>query len=581
MTIKRQVAEIREFALMISLGVSLLVVAAEGIVPNMLWREMVAGIAAVVIVIVILVERNRRKKNWPNILEKAEEKKYIKELSSIYKRKMMVNFILCFAMMALAIGNSYILPIGVFLVCNNGVKQYLVSKLNKEQDQSQFYRYVRKMVGFSLLYWFLTALILLICYLSGIGMSGLNNLLVLAAMIDLAIFCWYFLSVRNEYAELDIKISPYKKAVVVILCLAILASFAMGMKSWWLSPYIQSISEVGHESYPISYDGETGSYSITMNKESFKILQLTDIHLTGSVLSSRKDVKALDAVYKLIREAKPDLVIITGDLIYPMGLFTFSVNNASPIKELAAFMEKVNVPWAFVYGNHDTEAVATHSAEQLAKVLAPYSYSLHGKNLLLSQKQPQITGRNNQLLQIKNQDGTLNQALFLLDSNAYVSKGSSDYDYIHEDQVNWYEKLVKELSKEQGKTISSLLFFHIPLQEYEEAYELYKKGSKEVTYYFGTMEEADGGVSASHHGSSLFDAVTRLQSTKGIFVGHDHYNTICLGYKGVKLTYGMSIDYVAMPGIAKRTTQRGGTLITLHKNSEFDIQQIPLTSLTD
>ena len=49
-----------------------------------------------------------------------------------------------------------------------------------------------------------------------------------------------------------------------------------------------------------------------------------------------------------------------------------------------------------------------------------------------------------------------------------------------------------------------------------------------------------------------------------------------LEYKGMRLTYGMSIDYLAMPGIARDTNQRGATLITVHDDGTEDIEQIPL-----
>ena len=52
-----------------------------------------------------------------------------------------------------------------------------------------------------------------------------------------------------------------------------------------------------------------------------------------------------------------------------------------------------------------------------------------------------------------------------------------------------------------------------------------------------------------------------------------------LEYQGIRLTYGMSIDYLVMPGIARDTRQRGGTLITLHPDSSYDIEQVPLTAV--
>lgn len=41
----------------------------------------------------------------------------------------------------------------------------------------------------------------------------------------------------------------------------------------------------------------------------------------------------------------------------------------------------------------------------------------------------------------------------------------------------------------------------------------------------------------------------------------------------------MSIDYLAMPGIEKETRQRGGTLITLHQDTSFEIEQIRLIDI--
>jgi hypothetical protein len=52
-----------------------------------------------------------------------------------------------------------------------------------------------------------------------------------------------------------------------------------------------------------------------------------------------------------------------------------------------------------------------------------------------------------------------------------------------------------------------------------------------------------------------------------------------LKYEGVRLTYGMSIDYLAMPGIEKDTAQRGGELITIHRDGSWDLKQIPLVSI--
>ena len=125
-----------------------------------------------------------------------------------------------------------------------------------------------------------------------------------------------------------------------------------------------------------------------------------------------------------------------------------------------------------------------------------------------------------------------------------------------------------------------MAFFHIPLQQYRTAYELYEAGSDEVTWYFGSNDEKMiDKVCCSEYPSSFFDTAKELGSTTATFCGHDHYNTMSLEYEGIRLTYGMSIDYLVMPSIARDTAQRGGTLIVCRPDSSYVIEQIPLTSL--
>ena len=170
--------------------------------------------------------------------------------------------------------------------------------------------------------------------------------------------------------------------------------------------------------------------------------------------------------------------------------------------------------------------------------------------------------------------------MFLIDSNAYTGDGLNKYDYIHDDQVEWYRQHVLRLEKEAGRTVPSMVFFHIPLQQYKTAYQLYEQGSSEVKWYFGANEETMmDKVCCSEYPSSMFDVAKELGSTTGFFCGHDHYNNSSFEYQGIRLTYGMSIDYLAMPGIARDTKQRGATLIIIHDDGSTDIRQVPLSSI--
>lgn len=366
--------------------------------------------------------------------------------------------------------------------------------------------------------------------------------------------------------------------LAILLPIALLSGgYALLSRDIWLTqPYINSVPYLHQGKSAVSYDESTGVYTLTKPEGDFRILQLTDIHLGGSALCYDKDMAALQSVYALLEETRPDLVVVTGDLSYPVGYSSFSFNNTAPVQQFAAFMRNTGIPWAFTYGNHDTESYAATAASEILKLYQSLSWNT-SHTLLYPYVQPEISGRSNQLIEIRNADGSLNQALFLLDSNDYTGEGFNKYDFIHDDQVEWYREQVLRLNAEAGQTVPSLVFFHIPLQEYRTAYALYEQGSDEVQYCFGENGE---GVCCSEHPSRLFEAAKELGSTQGFFCGHDHLNNLSLEYEGMQLTYGMSIDYLAMPGIAREMKQRGGTLITLHDDGGMEVSQVPLSSLT-
>ncbi len=410
------------------------------------------------------------------------------------------------------------------------------------------------------------------------------NIFLTAGIIFVMIMMIYNFTARRTITYKNIVFNPHR-AVPLMIAAIVAVSFVLLQKdTFYTQPYINSVPVVPHNTHKIDYNEETGVYTITSSTEDFKILHLTDIHIGGSLYSYTKDMKALKACYAEIEHTRPDLVIVTDDLCFPLGIMSMSLNNAAPVQQFAAFMRNTGIPWAFTYGNHDTESLASLDKKELNDVYKSLSYKTSG-TLLYPYVQPDITGRNNQLIELRNTDGSLNTGLFLIDSNAYTGEGINVYDYIHDDQVDWYAKEVKRMNDEAGRTVNSFCFFHIPLQEYRTATELYNAGSDKVKYFFGENPGDHGGITndlvcCSDYPSKLFDTALKLGSTTGMFCGHDHYNNASIEYKGIRLTYGMSIDYLAMPGIEQETSQRGAELITIHPDSSWDLEQIPLTSIT-
>ena len=79
----------------------------------------------------------------------------------------------------------------------------------------------------------------------------------------------------------------------------------------------------------------------------------------------------------LLEREKPDLVVFTGDNIYGMSC-------PDPSASMMLFrepLEKANVPWTIVFGNHDDEGMLSRQALMAVDVEAKLSLSMAGTSL--------------------------------------------------------------------------------------------------------------------------------------------------------------------------------------------------------
>ncbi len=324
------------------------------------------------------------------------------------------------------------------------------------------------------------------------------------------------------------------------------------------------------------YRDGLGHWCVIKNEgKRFNILHLSDIHIGNGFVSFKKDRVALEAIRQLIHHAQPDLIVVSGDMVYPVPFLSGSGNNLQASRLFAGFMESFEIPWTITFGNHDEEICSWYPLETICEV---YEKS---RNCLFQRGPEDVTGLSNHFINIINSAGTLNTSLVMLDSHAYIHPfWVLHYDYIREDQVNWYAEKLYALSADYklNSLPPSLAFFHIPLNEFDDAWELYQRDnqSAEVNYHYGHKVEK---VSAPLRRSSLFRKMVDLGSTKGVFVGHDHYNDFSITYRGIRLTYGKSIDYLAYAGIARSSWQRGGTLIEIDENANFEVTPLSLSNI--
>lgn len=328
--------------------------------------------------------------------------------------------------------------------------------------------------------------------------------------------------------------------------------------------------------------------------EPLKVMQLTDIHIGAGWLSISRDTKAITAVASMITAEKPDLVIVTGDIAFPVPHRSGTLNNVTSAKLFEKLMDKLGVYWTLAYGNHDDEM---YSLFHYSKINNIYENSKNPR-CLFQVGPTDIDGYGNQVINIKNSDGIITRSLFLLDSHSYTDDDKFGYywryDNIHQNQIDWYEKTLTELNETNKNNIKKLpsekqaeydiskpfkssLFFHIPLKEYRNAWHEFAdndyKDTQDSQFQFGKAGENGDVVFCGYNDDNLFETAQKLGSTDSTFCGHDHYNNFSIKYKGVQLTYGMSIDYLAYAGISKMGSQRGCNIINYGKNGEYSVSQ--------
>lgn len=379
------------------------------------------------------------------------------------------------------------------------------------------------------------------------------------------------------------KFAKFCKVILsIVLAIAVITGVAACLNYFMNKPnneFIRnSVKQVEYDAQLSPALDENGDFTFTTDRD-FRIMHLTDVHLGGGFLSAKKDGMTLDAVYAMVKAEKPDLVVVTGDVGFPVPYVAGTFNNKTPAVMFADLMEKTGVYWCMAYGNHDTEAYSFFSREQISEI---YENREKYPHCLFRRGPEDIDGCGNYVINVKNSEGKITQSLFMIDSHSYVDHDYFGilwrYDCPHKNQVEWYEKKLNELTAlNGGETPKSLMFYHIPPLEMQKAYYEYRdnsfKDTADVKYVAGEMGEVDKTVYSSNYNYGLFDACLKHGSTQGMFFGHDHLNNMSLKYKGITLSYGYSVDYLAYKKIETYGRQRGCTMITTSPDGTFGIEK--------
>lgn len=251
--------------------------------------------------------------------------------------------------------------------------------------------------------------------------------------------------------------------------------------------------------------------TLRFKKGQFKIVQITDLHYKLGVKASEQ---GLACVREMVETEKPDLVVVTGDIIY-------SAPADSTLSVVLKTFAQLGVPFCMTFGNHDydfkTPAVALYN--QMQKTPNCVMPVLQGKNTDYS-------------LPILSSNGKRTAAvLYCIDThNKPAIGGIGGYQWISHNQITWYrQRSMVYKQKNGGRPVPSLAFLHIPLPEFN-----YATDNTQCPMYGSRLEKA---YSPSLN-SGMFASIKEMGDIMGVFCGHDHDNDYAVSYFNVLLAHG-------------------------------------------
>lgn len=282
------------------------------------------------------------------------------------------------------------------------------------------------------------------------------------------------------------------------------------------------------------------------NKD-FVILNLTDTHFADYDYRAFTAFDVEAKIRTLVSSVKPDLITVTGDIVC-----TDSTYYA--IRRFTDLMESFGIPWAPCFGNHDDEGNC--DLNFLADIM------MSAPNCVMSKGDPEM-GVGNYIINIaeKNENGEndIIESIIVMDSH---------HSQANEKQIEWFRWASEGINKLTDNNVEITLFFHIPLPEYQYAYDTAWDSEnntwKEEYNAFGEKNEE---ICCEKHDGvpvqrGFFEAIKQSGTTKFIFCGHEHLNNFSIEYEGVRLTYSLKIGIAS----GSKFSFSGGTEIRIGRN---------------
>ena len=320
---------------------------------------------------------------------------------------------------------------------------------------------------------------------------------------------------------------------------------------------------------------------LKFKNKNFRIMQIADTQDTNKTAPA-----TIELISKAIEKAKPDLIVFTGDQVKGYGVNLLlgdrKKNVAQCINNLLKPIDDANIPFTYVYGNHDDTSFSISKEEQ-------YEIYKSHKNCLAFNADDSLRGYCNHNLEVKGEDGKTKLNILLFDSLSMDSMGNCEH--VSDGQLKWYKSVRDALKEKNGDYVPTIVFQHIPVPEIYELLEEVPKGTKgsakgyrqyEGKYYYlnheNTLIDDRSFVgetpSIPVENGGEFDTLREKGDVFAMFFGHDHNNSFVGEYKNIKMGYTQGAGF----NIYGPAMNRGVRIFDIPEDMERDFKTYTITA---
>lgn len=270
----------------------------------------------------------------------------------------------------------------------------------------------------------------------------------------------------------------------------------------------------------------------------FRIMHISDTHYTDFPFE-----ESIAFIEKVLDDYNPDLVIFGGDNIKGWFDTSMQLGVKAAIDKLVAPVAERNIPFSFVYGNHDGEAYLCPKSMQTG------FYGAY-ENCIIPDGYSSITGTGCGNITVKDSSGEKDIFnIWLFDSGTKTKiNGSTVIEGVPASQIKIYtDKSNKLKNANGGSPLPAIAFQHFGIEKvtslFDESENGYKCAGKSYVLKSGITDTVCEGVTgientrqALHLNKSCeipdsdngeYDAFVRQGDIFGLFFGHTHTNDFC------------------------------------------------------